>query len=380
MIHMLLITANLGKVMEGDKEAQRQTLVSYCQQMFQSCSEYNADFVGIHFQEVGGLKKEIDQVDFFAKQLMDVFESQYWVSGFFFMRDPENIGPDGFTAIGNVYFVKRELLPVMKWYNWKEGRYEALPEHVEGVYNDKYWSLCHHQKIGLTKARKGFLRTRWEIGGKEMDMFNIHLFHDENNVIASEESPTRFATKRADALQETITACGVSSAFPTFFYGDFNFRLELSRLAPALRKREWHRDGGEATLDLGEKTFVYSEMKEVFANRECVTWVKKFEEELKRFNAEHNNLFREFTIDFPPTFPFDCSVQQFMGTRAPGYCDRVFLTEAVKQLLAVDNKKMGPEASQPYEWQADGNVKYTSMDSFTVGDHKPVALSCWVQI
>ena len=35
-------------------------------------------------------------------------------------------------------------------------------------------------------SRKGYLRTRWRIRGTEVDLVNIHLFHDACNMIAIE--------------------------------------------------------------------------------------------------------------------------------------------------------------------------------------------------
>jgi hypothetical protein len=35
-------------------------------------------------------------------------------------------------------------------------------------------------------SRKGFLRTRWSLGGTVFDLINIHLFHDASNFVAVE--------------------------------------------------------------------------------------------------------------------------------------------------------------------------------------------------
>lgn len=41
-------------------------------------------------------------------------------------------------------------------------------------------------------SRKGFLRTRWSVGGTVFDLINIHLFHDASNFVAMETVSSEF--------------------------------------------------------------------------------------------------------------------------------------------------------------------------------------------
>ena len=36
-------------------------------------------------------------------------------------------------------------------------------------------------------SRKGFMRTRWRVNGTEVDLVNIHLFHDASNFVAMKQ-------------------------------------------------------------------------------------------------------------------------------------------------------------------------------------------------
>lgn len=56
-------------------------------------------------------------------------------------------------------------------------------------------------------SRKGYMRTRWEIGGTELDFVNIHLFHDACNIIAIEAVSSSLYTIFQDSV-----ACSSSSS------------------------------------------------------------------------------------------------------------------------------------------------------------------------
>ena len=73
-----------------------------------------------------------------------------------------------------------------------EERYRAVDGHE--VYTGDLATISEADKDKFPQeyfpnckwSRKGYLRTRWRIRGTEVDLVNIHLFHDACNMIAIE--------------------------------------------------------------------------------------------------------------------------------------------------------------------------------------------------
>ena len=59
------------------------------------------------------------------------------------------------------------------------GNIEAVTTKEKAKFPQDFFPECKW-------SRKGFLRTRWSIGGTIFDLINIHLFHDASNFIAME--------------------------------------------------------------------------------------------------------------------------------------------------------------------------------------------------
>lgn len=108
----------------------------------------------------------------------------------------------------------------------------------------------------LRSSRKGCLRSSWRIMGKEVQLVNLHLYADVSNVVSAVSNPSEDALTRRAALEDVIrialppTANGgagparpskrtksgaaggpAAAPNPTFFFGDFNFRLAYADLA-----------------------------------------------------------------------------------------------------------------------------------------------------
>ena len=69
------------------------------------------------------------------------------------------------------------------------------------------------------RARKGFMRTKWLLKGIEMDLINVHLFHDASNIESISRSPSQFAIQRREALNYTLQAVGNQETVPLFVFG-----------------------------------------------------------------------------------------------------------------------------------------------------------------
>ncbi|MEQ2291525.1 Type I inositol 1,4,5-trisphosphate 5-phosphatase, partial [Ameca splendens] len=81
-------------------------------------------------------------------------------------------------------------------------------------------------------SRKGFIRTRWALGDCAFDLVNIHLFHDADNVVAWEKSPSLYTGIRQKALEFVLHRITDQryEKLPYFLFGDFNFRLDFRSL------------------------------------------------------------------------------------------------------------------------------------------------------
>lgn len=101
------------------------------------------------------------------------------------------------------------------------------------------------------------MRTRWLLnGGLEMDLVNIHLFHDESNLVSVQEVnflystfifiantnftfnqfPSAYTRNRRKALEYTLKLIrneqenDHNQSLPLFIFGDFNFRLDTKEI------------------------------------------------------------------------------------------------------------------------------------------------------
>lgn len=65
------------------------------------------------------------------------------------------------------------------------GNIEAVTTKEKAKFPQDFFPECKW-------SRKGFLRTRWSLGGTVFDLINIHLFHDASNFVAMETVRTEF--------------------------------------------------------------------------------------------------------------------------------------------------------------------------------------------
>jgi hypothetical protein len=79
-------------------------------------------------------------------------------------------------------------------------------------------------QIDGKRARKGFMRTRWLLKGIEIDLMNVHLFHDPNNLESISRSPSQYAIQRREALNYALQAIGNEDTTPLFVFGGKSWR------------------------------------------------------------------------------------------------------------------------------------------------------------
>lgn len=335
-------------------------------------------------------------------------------------------------------------------------------EHVEKVkFPQELFPECRW-------SRKGFMRTRWLFNNcQPLDLVNIHLFHDASNLVAMEATPSPYAQNRQRALEFTLEKVSLPleekseqsqkhqqtnqkngpahpyPEVPLFIFGDFNFRLDTSKViqritegvSPIIKRSAdsnevvefvYHRknehtldsnystetscnrilekqiqdevidkkdDGnsnyiesrGGVVMTVGKKLFDCENLDETFRATKNTEWLQELDNELDRFKSK----LLEFKISFSPSYPFKEDTTggySYMKTRCPAWCDRILFNEAGSNMIYGENsiqcKLQELNSEKRLELlQSEGDVIYRLMgNSVPMGDHKPVLLYCQLSL
>nr|XP_057926386.1 inositol polyphosphate-5-phosphatase A isoform X2 [Doryrhamphus excisus] len=226
-------------------------------------------------------------------------------------------------------------------------------------------------------SRKGFMRTRWIIHNRGLDLVNVHLFHDASNLIACNSSPSIYSANRKNALQYVINSISDNcyTSMPFFLFGDFNFRLDTLSLVQHLstsadiqtiKKDSTNEvqkiiceDDHQVLLLIEDKLFAY--LHQAVFREDNGKALLKYDKEVTAFH----DVVREEEIQFPPSYPYSeeyTKPTQYMNTRCPAWCDRILMSHTAQQLI---HSGADGERSVIYD---------TVGPNVCMGDHKPVFL------
>ncbi|PAA89461.1 hypothetical protein BOX15_Mlig000302g1 [Macrostomum lignano] len=385
----LLISANVGSLFDDPENLFKKWL----NQFYQVVRDKDPDFIALHCQEVGG-KNFAQSMPNVKKWIQDLLASpdlkSYDRVRIFLDEDFKTA--ETFTALGSLYFVHSRVADIRIWdfassdfVNVKDTKvYDGSIESVGEKDKQKFPLELFPNR---TWSRKGYMRTRWQVGRLSFDLVNVHLFHDDSNLESMSRTPSIYADFRRGAFNWTLDQLRNGSAsieLPTFLFGDFNFRLDmvgyLRAVADGAERREQsdksgrpsrvdflaagNGENGGCLLSVGKKLFERRSdngANEFYENKNC--WLNELDFELKSFDQ---HLF-EFPVTFPPTYPFseDCqapgAATDYMATRLPGWCDRVLCSHSARRALLCP-------PDQPTQYAVLG------LDD-CLGDHKPVFLS-----
>ncbi|KHJ44750.1 endonuclease/exonuclease/phosphatase family protein [Trichuris suis] len=374
----LFLTANIGSLFGKVKMLQE----GWFTEVVKVITKKRPLVLAFHFQEVGGkeFKFHMEQMKPFIRLLYDKCSGQSGLNRGLAYVDEDFSSSDTFTALGTLYLF-HDTLPSVEVFNFSTMKFEGL-EHFE-IYTESS-GLPFFQKKRFLKdmfpkrlpSRKGFLRCHLKVDSFAFDLVNVHLFHDSCNIAAVEMSPSVFAKQRECGLKfimDQINKCLPVEA-PLVIFGDFNFRLDTKSLVENLlappsvavqtvtqgddgqpRVQYKHVRSGENLVDVRSKVFNHT----MNIKNEALDQLFKLDREPKN----HLGL-REFPINFLPSYPFMEDIDKagvYMNTRAPAWCDRVFLNDHAWRLAQL--------VPDPPVYDLIG--KDTCM-----GDHKPVYL--WV--
>ncbi|KAM3924954.1 inositol polyphosphate-5-phosphatase A-like [Leptodactylus fuscus] len=369
---VLLITANIGSMCDEPEEIEK----SWLQEFYKTVQDHQPGFIALHLQEFGGknYQENMGLAENFIRRLIQSDEMSPYNCVQTFI-DKDFTQAERFTALASVYFIHESLRSV-QIYDFQEKNFMSVSGHTMWMGSLEDCPTVHKERFPqdfwqeFAWTRKGFMKTRWLVNGRMFDLVNLHLFHDASNLVSSDCSPSVYSANRRRGLYHVLSRLKDDSNTPFFLFGDFNFRLDLKSLIQA---QGWSSSGTKGT---DGQTTVYEQDGEVQLIMKC----KRFEHQnakvfldenvhmLLRFDHEPVSFLDELTevqISFPPTYPFSENTtkpSEFMGTRCPAWCDRVFMSHTARALL---QKGYHREACVRYG-RIGGDV--------CMGDHKPVFL------
>lgn len=369
---VLLVTANIGSVCDEPEEIEK----SWLQEFYKTVQDHQSAFIALHLQEFGGknYQENMGSAENFIRRLIQSEEmSQYnCVQSFI---DNDFTQPERFTALASIYFIQNSLCSV-QIYDFQEKNFVSVSGHSTCLGSLEDYPTVHKERfpqdfwLEFPWTRKGFMRTRWLVNDRMFDLVNLHLFHDASNLVSIDCSPSVYSANRRRGLYHVLTRLKDDCNAPFFLFGDFNFRLDLKSLIQA---QGW---SSSDTGDTDGQTAAYEQDGEVqltmkskrFEHQNAKVFQDENEHMLLRFDHEPIPFLSDLTelqITFPPTYPFSENVtkpSEFLGTRCPAWCDRVFMSHAARALL---QKGKEGEACVQYG-RIGGDV--------CMGDHKPVFL------
>jgi hypothetical protein len=243
---VLLISSNVGSLFEDPDRLLGPWVACIAGTIATRC----ADFVAIHLQEMGGksYKEGMAHVD----RLLDELLAAPALAAFHRVRYHcfrEYTRAERFAALGSVYLASSSLSDdeVEQWSfvthtfvpfvarvsasNSPERTLIRITDDSEFALEDKFDPKLIPNALS---SRKGFLHTRWRIAGIPLHLTNLHLFHDDSNIIAMQSHPSEYAVRRRLAVDSIYERCGVSDVSPSFLFGDFNFRLNLPAVTASI--------------------------------------------------------------------------------------------------------------------------------------------------
>ena len=116
----------------------------------------------------------------------------------------------------------------------------------------------------------------------------MHLYHDENNKIASSKVPSTYADMRQKALLETVRLCNIRNDVAAVIAGDYNIRMDCFDLVNWISKEFKSKiDQDNAYFQLNDKDFVWKDAFKMFNSPQERAKFLQFDKEITRFNGIH---------------------------------------------------------------------------------------------
>ena len=316
-------------------------------------AEPQIDVVVVHVQEIGGKKYNAVFNEYLAQQVCRVYPNAGWCSGL--LMQAQNCDTT-FTAMGAIIFVSKRLVPVTSVLSIRHRTYISLVDDP-ATYVGGLTYLFHGGKFSnAEKSRKGFLLTSLRIGSMCMNFCNLHLYHDADNAVAVQSSPSKYTTRRQEAFLEAMSEILpiIDLRDPLILFGDFNTRLDASRLLQFIKQQH------DVDVIMGKKEVTAPPtFWNLFSSEEARQKLFDFDAEpaifMDKLAQEAKLELAEMPVKFGPTYlledghesgeqfefhppaPGDVGRKKdrpFKHERIPAWCDRIWLNPAAVDLLS----------------------------------------------
>ncbi|XP_061624512.1 inositol polyphosphate-5-phosphatase A isoform X4 [Phyllopteryx taeniolatus] len=349
---VLLVTANVGSLFDNVGEIQNEWL----QELYKTIRTCQPQFIALHFQEVGGKEYMVNMGQ--AEEFFWNIESSDELKDFdrrCIYVDNQFQAEERFTALGSMYFIHKSLKNIRQ-YDFSVKDFKAVPGldkfvgSLDGVTTMEKEKFPKNFWPDFKWSRKGFMRTRWIIHDRGLDLVNVHLFHDASNLIACKTSPSVYSANRKNALRHVINRISDNchNTTPFFLFGDFNFRLDtlslVQHLSTSAEVQTVKKDSSnevqkiiceekadrQVILLIEDKLFAY--LHQAVFRDDNGKALLKYDKEVTAFH----DVVREEEITFPPSYPYSeeyTKPTQYMNTRCPAWCDRILMSHAAQQFI-----------------------------------------------
>lgn len=191
-------------------DTQSKILELWVKQLKQVITNIKPQFFALHCQEIGGknYEKSMEHVSIFISKLLNDSDLAIYDKTRVFL-DEDFKSLEKFTALGSLYFIHGSLDNIKLW-NFQTNQFEAV--NGRQVFSGNIEDIDLIEKVKFPQSffpecrwsRKGYMRTRWQLSKQQMDLVNIHLFHDASNLTAMETNPSPYAQNRQRALEYTL--------------------------------------------------------------------------------------------------------------------------------------------------------------------------------
>lgn len=133
-----------------------------------------------------------------------------------------------FTAIGSIVFLSPRVMGITSCLSVPHRTYIPIVDDPKTYAGDAGRLFLARKFSQARRSRKGFLMVSLRIGTVQFNVCNLHLFNDDDNRVAFEQSPSTYTGWRIRAVQEAFAECSAVIDFeePLFLFGDYNVRMD----------------------------------------------------------------------------------------------------------------------------------------------------------
>ncbi|KPA77066.1 putative inositol-145-trisphosphate 5-phosphatase [Leptomonas pyrrhocoris] len=133
-----------------------------------------------------------------------------------------------FTAIGTIIFLSPRVMGITSCLSVPHRTYIPIVDDPMTYAGEAGRLFLSGKFAEAGRSRKGFLMVSLRVGTVQFNVCNVHLFNDDDNRVALEQSPSKYAGRRLRAVQEAMGECSaiIDFAEPLFIFGDYNVRMD----------------------------------------------------------------------------------------------------------------------------------------------------------